>query len=307
MTPDYRNRKSKQTLRVAGADVLAEGVYSLTLEYPAETSPREVRPGQFVGVFTPDPSALLMRPISICEWDEKTGRIRLVYRTVGKGTRAFARLRAGDAAEVLGMLGNGYDVPALTGKRVLLLGGGIGAPPMLGLAGALHRANAEERSAAGEERRMPEPAAAAGPGAGAGPDAAAEGGFVTSVMGYRTNDLFLTKEFAAAGRLVIATDDGTAGFCGNAVEAAKDLVSRKGAVFDVICACGPLPMLRAVKALAQELGIPAYISLEERMACGVGACLGCVVKTKAVDGHSHVRNARVCTEGPVFFAEDVEL
>lgn len=305
MTPDYRNRKSKQTLRVAGADVLAKGVYSLTLEYPAETSPREVRPGQFVGVFTPDPSALLMRPISICEWDEKTGRIRLVYRTVGKGTRAFARLRAGDAAEVLGILGNGYDVPALTGKRVLLLGGGIGAPPMLGLAGALHRANAEKRPAAGEERRMYEPAAAAGPGAAAG-ELPGEG-LVTSVMGYRTNDLFLTKEFASAGRLVIATDDGTAGFCGNAVEAAKDLISRKGAVFDVICACGPLPMLRAVKALAQELGIPAYISLEERMACGVGACLGCVVKTKEADGHSQVRNARVCTEGPVFPAEEVEL
>ena len=302
MTPDYRNRKSKQTLRVTGAQVLAEGVYSLTLAFPADAIPREIRPGQFVGVFTGDPSALLMRPISICEWDGCAGKLRLVYRTAGKGTRAISRLRAGDAVEVLGILGNGYDVPALTGKRVLLLGGGIGAPPMLGLAQALRRANDEEPEAV-------RPLAEKGQGRAdhAAADAVSKKALVTSVMGYRTNDLFLTKEFAAAGRLVVATDDGTAGFHGNAVEAARDLAGRKKEPFDVICACGPLPMLRAVRTFASETGIPAYISLEERMACGVGACLGCVVKTKAEDAHSHVHNARVCTEGPVFFAEDVVL
>ena len=277
----------------------------MTLEYAAGTAPQEVRPGQFVGIFTGQESSLLMRPISICEWDAGSGRLRLVYRVAGKGTRAFAHLRAGDDVQVLGILGNGYDVPALKGRRVLLLGGGIGAPPMLGLAKALKSANAS-----GEEA-LSEPDGAKGCGASAGETdsspVTAEMQPVTSVMGYRTNDVFLTQEFAEAGRLVVATDDGTAGFAGNAVDAARALVSAEGARFDVICACGPLPMLRAVKAFAGELGVPAYISMEERMACGVGACLGCVVKTAQIDGHSHVKNARVCTEGPVFAAEDVIL
>ena len=76
---------------------------------------------------------------------------------------------------------------------------------------------------------------------------------------------------------------------------------------DVIFACGPMPMLRAIKKYAEEKNIKAYISLEEHMACGVGACLGCVVKTKEVDHHSHVHNARICTDGPVFDAEEVEI
>ena len=76
---------------------------------------------------------------------------------------------------------------------------------------------------------------------------------------------------------------------------------------DAVCACGPMPMLRAVKRYAEELGIDAWLSLEERMACGVGACLGCVVKTRETDAHSHVKNARICTEGPVFAAREVEI
>ena len=325
-------RKSRQSLRVTDSRPLAEGVYSLTLEYPAAAAPDSVQPGQFVGVFTGDPSALLMRPISVCEWDGDTGRLRLVYRAVGKGTRYFAGLRAGDAVDVLGVLGNGYDVAAMTGKRVLLLGGGIGAPPMLGLAKALQSANYGIRtSSRGYAAGSPDGAKSEEPGTGNARDRSETDGkgmpLITSVMGYRTKDLFLTEEFAAAGRLIVATDDGSVGYHGNAVDAARDLIHRecvakphrvaseeaargnacKAEGFDIICACGPLPMLRAVKELARELDIPAYISLEERMACGIGACLGCVVRTKDVDGHSHVHNARICTEGPVFPAEEVEI
>ena len=86
-----------------------------------------------------------------------------------------------------------------------------------------------------------------------------------------------------------------------------DVIAANELEADVIFACGPMPMLRAVKKYAQERGIPAYISLEEHMACGVGACLGCVVKTKEIDSHSHVHNARICTDGPVFEAETVEI
>ena len=126
-------------------------------------------------------------------------------------------------------------------------------------------------------------------------------GSITAVLGYRTDDLFLEKEFASYGDVVITTDDGTAGFHGNVVGAVRD----KAIEADVICACGPMPMLRGVRALALERDIPCYLSLEERMACGVGACLGCVTKTAQVDGHSHVKNARICTEGPVFEAREV--
>ena len=109
-------------------------------------------------------------------------------------------------------------------------------------------------------------------------------------------------------RILIATDDGTAGFHGNAVDAVRTAMEKNERLrFDVICACGPLPMLRAVKKLARDLSVPAFLSLEERMACGVGACLGCVVKTVKTDPHSHVKNARICTEGPVFLAEDVDI
>ena len=101
----------------------------------------------------------------------------------------------------------------------------------------------------------------------------------------------------------IATEDGSAGIKGNVL----DVIGAGGLQGDIIMACGPMPMLRAVKRYAAENGIKAYISLEERMACGVGACLGCVCRTKEKDAHSHVRNARICTDGPVFPAEDVDI
>ncbi len=285
-------KKTKQTLKVAESTELSKGVYSLALEYEKGEEPQEVKPGQFVGVYPKDASRLLPRPISICSWDAEKRQLRLVYRVAGNGTKEFSGWQSGDRTEILGILGNGYDVPAMTGKRVLLLGGGIGAPPMLGLAKALYSANTN-----------------------LGLDAEAARECVTAVMGYRTNDLFLKEDFQAVSRLVVSTDDGTAGFHGNSVAAARDLVGSKekgisdmtGAAFDVICSCGPLPMLRGVKALAEELDVPAFISLEERMACGIGACLGCVTKTIKKDAHSQVHNARICTEGPVFAAKDVEI
>lgn len=275
-------QKTKQTLPVTEAGQIAKGIYSMTVQYPESSAPREVKPGRFVGVYPKNASALLPRPISVCEWNAEEKKLHLVYRTVGRGTREFSLLHAGDTVDILGILGNGYEVSDLKGKKVLLLGGGIGAPPMLGLAEALYEAN----QAAGEDPRS----------------------LVTAVMGYRTNDLFLTEEFEQVSRLLISTDDGTAGVRGNVMDAVRSLFEKEaGTHFDAICACGPMPMLRGVKAFAGELGIPAWISLEERMACGVGACLGCVAKTLREDGHSHVHNARVCAEGPVFAAEDVEI
>ena len=101
----------------------------------------------------------------------------------------------------------------------------------------------------------------------------------------------------------MATEDGSIGTKGNVLTA----LSESGLQPSVMMACGPMMMLRAIRQEASERAIPAYISLEEHMACGVGACLGCVVKTKEVDHHSHVHNARICTDGPVFDAEEVEI
>ncbi len=123
------------------------------------------------------------------------------------------------------------------------------------------------------------------------------------IMGYRDSNLFLADDLAKYGKVYIATEDGSQGTKGNVLDA----IAENGLQADVIYACGPMPMLRAIKGYAAERGIKAYISLEEHMACGVGACLGCVVKTKEVDHHSHVHNARICTDGPVFDAEEVDI
>ena len=122
------------------------------------------------------------------------------------------------------------------------------------------------------------------------------------IAGYR-DELFLTEELKAYGDLYIATEDGSAGTKGNVMDA----VAENGLDADIIYACGPKPMLRAIKAYAEEHDIECYISMEERMACGVGACLACVCQSKEVDDHSHVHNKRICKDGPVFPATEVEL
>ena len=128
------------------------------------------------------------------------------------------------------------------------------------------------------------------------------GGEAQVVAGYR-DELFLTEELKKNGALYVATEDGSAGTKGNVL----DCIRENALTADVIYACGPTPMLRAIKAYAQEQGIECWVSMEEKMACGIGACLACVCKSKDVDDHSKVHNKRICKEGPVFNAEEVEL
>ena len=259
----------KTTMLVTESTRLTGDIYSLTL-CGAGDFIKEAGPGQFAGLFPKDGSRLLMRPISICRCDREKKSLRFVYRAGGGGTRSFTALKAGDTLDCLGPLGRGYDLDLMAGKRVLLLGGGIGIPPMLELAARL------------KEK---------------------EGTGVTAVLGYRDRNLFLKEEFEALADLLIATEDGSVGTRGNVLDAVREASLQA----DVICACGPMPMLRAVKAYAEETGAGCFLSLEERMACGVGACLGCVTPTREKDAHSHVNNARVCTEGPVFDAEKIAL
>ena len=126
---------------------------------------------------------------------------------------------------------------------------------------------------------------------------------VQVVLGYRNNDLFLKDEFTSYGKVIVSTEDGSVGTKGNVIDAIRE----KDVQGDIIFACGPTPMLRGVKAYAQEKGLKAQLSLEEKMACGIGACLACVCQSKEVDSHTHVKNKRICKDGPVFYAEEVEL
>ncbi len=122
------------------------------------------------------------------------------------------------------------------------------------------------------------------------------------VVGYR-DELFLTEELSENGKVYVATEDGSAGTKGNVLDAIRE----NGLTADIIYACGPTPMLRALKTYAEENNIECYISMEERMACGIGACLACVCKSKEKDHHTNVHNKRICKDGPVFLATEVDL
>ena len=124
----------------------------------------------------------------------------------------------------------------------------------------------------------------------------------TAVLGYR-DELFLKDEFEKYADVYVATEDGSAGTRGNVLDAIRENALKA----DVIFACGPTPMLSALKSYAEENNITCWISMEERMACGIGACLACVCKSKDIDSHSQVHNKRVCKDGPVFLSTEVEL
>lgn len=259
-------KKQKEEARVLSQEELAPGIFSLIIETEAS---KTARPGQFVSVYTKDAGKLLPRPISICEIHKEEGALRLVYRVTGKntGTMEFSKLKAGDTVPVIGPLGNGFPYEEAKGKKVFLIGGGIGVPPILELAKEIDC----------QKKQI--------------------------VVGYRDANNFLKEEFEANGDLYISTEDGSVGTKGNVMNA----IEEAGLEADMIFACGPTPMLRAIKTYAEEKGITCYISLEERMACGIGACLACVCKTKEVDAHSNVHNKRICKDGPVFLSTEVEI
>ncbi|MBR5970059.1 MAG: dihydroorotate dehydrogenase electron transfer subunit [Lachnospiraceae bacterium] len=287
-------QKRKAACRVLSQQEIAAGIYDLRLENAFGC---DARPGQFVGVFPPGETMLLPRPVSLCDADASA--LRMVYRVAGKGTDALSRLEEGATVDVLGMLGNGFPLEEAAGKRVLLAGGGIGIPPMLFAAKRLSSMTgggaADASATLTEEGSAERHSSSVG---GALSDAPAS---LTIVCGYRDAETFLSEELAACGELLIATDDGSAGVKGTVIDA----LDASGVKADVIFACGPKPMLRAIAEYGRTCR--TFLSLEERMACGVGVCLGCVCPTRETDSHSRVHNARVCTEGPVFAAEEVLL
>ena len=270
---------------------ISAGIYDMMI-YSPEIAVC-AKPGQFVMIYTNDSSKLLPRPISICEYDLRDETLRFVYRVSGKntGTEQFSKLRPGEKIRFMGPIGNGYDLESIHSLAIkpdesteektagfwkleydmIAVGGGIGIPPMLGLVKEYHYTYPDSKLAA--------------------------------VLGFRSNDIFLADDFRRYCDVYFASDDGKIGTHGNVIDAIKD----NDIISNVICACGPMPMLRGVSAYASEKNVKAYVSLEERMACGIGACLGCVTKTKNKDEHSMVNNTRVCVDGPVFDTEVLDI
>ncbi len=250
----------KETARVISQNKIASGIYSMWIETGAS---KDAKPGQFIDVYVNDDSKLLPRPISICE--VKENKLRIVYRVVGGGTKILSTYNENDKVEIIGPLGNGF---CLRDGKAILVGGGIGIPPMVELAKQLSEKIGKEN--------------------------------VISVMGYRA-ELFLTEELEKYSTVVIATEDGSTGIKGTVIDA----LNENSISGDVLYACGPTPMLRALKDWAKD--IECQVSLEERMACGVGACLACVCKTKEKDEHTNVCNKRICKDGPVFDAKEIDF
>ncbi len=252
--------KEQKSAIVLSNEFIAKGIYSMWLELDCSM---DVKAGQFVTIYLNDNSRLLPRPFGICQ--VKKNRMRIVYKVAGEGTREMSLYGNGDCVDYIAPLGNGFE--KRKDKKAVVIGGGVGLPPLVKLV--------EELS-------------------GAVP--------VSVVAGYR-DEIFLKDELSRADNLYIATEDGSFGIKGTVIDAVKSY----GVCGDVIYACGPMPMLKAVKDYAIENDIECQISLEERMACGIGACLACVCKSAKKDDHTNVKNKRICKDGPVFMAGEVLL
>lgn len=235
--------------------------------YVPQAFEQPVLPGSFAHLKVPGATAhLLRRPISIMDADKGKCTLTLGIQPKGEGTKLICLLQAGEQVDMLAPLGNGF---ALNGaKTVWVMGGGVGVAPMLYACKTFFK-----------EAK------------------------ITATMGFRTAEhVCLEQEFSQyCDTLVICTDDGSCGLHGNVTDAA----SKKMAYPELIMACGPTPMLKAVQAMAKEKNIPCQLSLEQRMGCGYGACLTCSCKTRKSDGQDFF--SRVCADGPVFDAKAVVL
>ena len=250
--------------RLLKTERINKDIYKFTIasEYISENA----RAGQFVNIKCCEGvNALLRRPISICRVDRKENSFDVIFQVKGNGTELLSNKQAGDEIDLIAPLGNGFDLNE-DYKNVLVVGGGIGVFPLLGLL---------EESTTSKK---------------------------TAVLGFRNKDfVVLENEFKkASNELVLTTDDGSYGKKGFVTEyTEKALLSDK---IDMIYACGPTPMLKAIKQLAQKYSVPCQVSMEERMGCGIGACLVCACKTKYGDEWEY---SHVCSDGPVFNATEI--
>lgn len=235
---------------------LSERYSMLSLQLPQEAADQiDVLPGQFVEIrVTDSPSTYLRRPISICDYDPAKRVMTLLIRRAGEGTDRLCNLPEGSTLDIVGPLGNGFTIPA-PGSTALLAGGGIGVAPLMLLGKRMKEAGVTPRF----------------------------------LLAARTaSEILLVEDFAAIGEVAVSTDDGSAGEKGYAAD--NSALDRQ---YDLVCTCGPKPMMVGIARKAHANGSPCEVSLENLMACGLGACLCCVEPT--LKG-----NLRACVEGPVF-------
>ena len=252
-----------ESMTIISQKLIAKNIYELVLS--GNLVKGMLQAGQFVNIKVNEVAyPLLRRPISICEINHELNQFTVIYRAEGEGTKLLSQKRAGEQVDILGPLGTGFDIEEVAAhETVLLVGGGIGVPPMYEMAKRLH----------------------------------AKGNKVIAVLGFAsTCDVFYEEEFKAYADVYIATMDGSHGFKGNVVE----LMNEKQLDFDWIYGCGPKVMLKAIN---EQFGQTkkGYLSFEERMACGIGACYACVCQLNSG------KMARVCKEGPVFKLGEVAL
>jgi len=246
--------KEIHDFKIVKREQLGEHYFRLVLKHSGKMQP--IAPGHFVEVLVEGSrEVMLRRPISVHDVDEKANTLSLLTQIVGNGTRKMAELKEGDNLNIVYPLGHGFSTDLKSGSKALLVGGGAGIAPLLHLAKVL-----------GTKGITP-----------------------AILLGGRTADLIPSRnDFEPYGKLYIATDDGSLGH--------KGLVTSHPAFsesYDMIYTCGPTPMMKAVARSASERGIRCEVSLENMMACGVGACLCCVTDTD--EGHRCV-----CKDGPVF-------
>lgn len=240
---------------------IAENVWALTVTLPESAG--EIKGGQFLNISTGDGSRLLKRPFGIVKAEGND--VTVCFQVKGEGTVALSQAKIGDKLAVLLPLGNGFIIPE-SAKNIVVIGGGVGIFPLVPVI------------CGNKDKKF------------------------YSYIGFRNkNCACLLDEFGKSEKLTVVTDDGSLGKKNNAVNAYFEDINNVPA--DLIIACGPPVMLRALKQKIEEKGVktPCLVSLEERMGCGIGACLVCVCKKS--DGS----NARVCKDGPVFDINEVQL
>lgn len=246
------------------SEKLNKEIYKFTIS--SEYVAKNAKAGQFVNIRCSDGvSALLRRPISICKVDREEKSFDVIFQVKGNGTDLLSQKQVGDIIDVIAPLGNGFDLSP-DYKNVLVVGGGIGVFPLLGL---LEDSKAKSK---------------------------------TAVLGFRNKDfVVLENEFNnASDEFVLTTDDGSYGQKGFVTEHTEKVL--KSGKTDMVYACGPTSMLKAIKELTEKYNVPCQVSMEQRMGCGIGACLVCACKTKLGDEWEY---SHVCSDGPVFNAQDV--
>lgn len=263
--------KKRETVKILSNKEISKGIFDLRLLVDFD---EPARPGQFVNLYTGDKSLLLPRPISICDF--QGDELRLVYRVSGKGTEIISNYTSGDFLDITTPLGNGNMIykdknPGRTdsyeGKKTILVGGGIGTPPMLFLAKELVKMGSD----------------------------------VHVILSFKT-DPILEDDFKETGvKTYVTTTDGSCGCKGNAISYIKENDMLKDTV--EIFSCGPKGLLKALGELAEENGISCQLSLEERMGCGYGACAGCACDIKE---NGKIVKKGVCRIGPIFYSDTIE-